>query len=87
MRGQREGDLVVANQNVWMVLGLLSIVSDLVDELHRLTEILKGDRPLDRIAVLRPLGKGSKPFGDLLFGEFLDVLHLVGHGWVFPGKR
>ena len=85
MSRQGEGHLVVAHQDVWMMLGLLGIVSHLVDELHCLAEILKRDRPLDGVTVLRPLGKGSKPFSDLLFGEFFDVLHLIGHDWVFPG--
>lgn len=63
----RQRDLVVADQDIGVVLNLLSVLSDPVHEPDRLVEILKQECPLNLPVEFCPFGVLIELLGDLVF--------------------
>ena len=74
--GQRH--LVVANQDVRVMLDRFRVLSHLFDELHRSDKVIKGEGALDLAIELDPFAVGFELCCNLLFVQLDECL--LGHG-------
>src|SRR5215470_15823105 len=80
---QRQRHPVPLDQDVRMMVGLLSHVGDRPGEEHRVTKVLEFHRAVDAVAGARPVGQPGQSRCDLLFSEQIHAATLLlpaGHG-------
>ncbi len=75
--GQGEGHLVVADENVRMMLMLFSKICDATDEGHRSEKIIEPKSSLEGLTALGPFGKFLKLLVDVLLIQLFHQFHSI----------